>query len=273
MTTQIGAPLPFSGLEGPDTLLAEADGRAVWTNVVDQLDIAVQQYQKFGAQTKALQAQGVNMAPVEARAVVWVDAVNKLFSLIVQIIKSNPTIQSVIDSIAGVGDTITKAVGFAEVRIGAWQELVNLLQPPAKPNGLGFFAAAVEIAGSVLTNPAVWSYVATTLRTLTPWVGSYLVSSNVSSALNTAAEEAKAKGTAIEVCLDRAAKLTTAPERQSAINLCAGATTTTSPWMWLAFGGLAAGGAIYYFQNKPTMKSRSVALSGLSRLSSRRRRR
>jgi hypothetical protein len=273
MTLQLGAALPFHGLEATEDLLQEEQGRAAWDNLITQLDTSVKQYALFQAQVKALEAAGIRTTSLQPRLVSWVDGVNKLFGFVADLIKKNSTVQSVIDSFAGAASTVMTAIGFGEVKIGAWREFVSFLEPKGASGLSGLWDGLAIFAVSALTNPAVWGYLKDILLKLGPWVGGVLVSENLVKTVNGDADATQARGELLATCLEIASKQGTAAEKQAAINACAkGGAPPENLWLWLGLGGAAMAGAIYYAQTK-TKSSQTVSLSGLSRFSSRRRRR
>lgn len=251
-----------SGFSAVDPSVTESQNWVL--RLIQAIDDAVVGIPNMVARINALKAQGKRTDFLEIQLDRWIAQAQRGLDWFANLIEGSTAVQSIIDNAAGVQTT----PGLHEIRIGAWKELVSELRKPSIPlGGFGFIPIVVEslaVVGRALANPAVWAGVKNIFVMVLPYVGTYLITSNVKEIVN-GSDDAKAK---LEKCLKASEEANTTEEKAQVERLCAGVLASNNTLLWLLFGGAAGVGALLYFQSKGhvnVIQSRSAALSGMPR--------
>jgi len=249
MTLELGFDT-FDGLSGTSE---DAAAQALWQRLLGAIDGEIQRYQRFEVLSKTLRERGVEVLGTGTNATSWVGGVSSLLRVLTDAIVKNGTLQTVIDMLAAGAMTVASIVGLGEVQpsvpVGTWHTVCRALESPAAPTvggELGWAAVATRVA-AVLANPKVWASIYTLLMKVTPYIGAWLVTKEVANAVDSIAGSVKAKGAAMESCMELAASST---DPKAAIAACERASQTDSGWTWVLLGLLVGGGGLLYMQHK-----------------------
>lgn len=242
----------------------QQEGQAAYLRAIDSLDRSVAQYQEFRKLVSELEQRGINTQLIEARTITWVDGINKLFSMLYDIIVKNVLVQESIDFVAGAMSKAKAYVGLGEVPLtpqhGTWKSVALMLKPNAQGHavalGLGELAnPALARLGIVvveaLANPQLWAKLLPLLRSIVTAAGFAFTSNAVYKTANVISGNNVERGDQLIECLRSARELTNPTAVESAIAACdRSANAPKGDWNWLLVGLFGGAAALLYYQKK-----------------------